>query len=151
MAVRPIRVVPDPVLRETCAPVTAFDPALSDLAQDMLDTMYAAPGRGLAAPQVGVLARVFVMDATWKSGDPTPIVFVNPVIETVADRMATMDEGCLSIPDQLVSVTRPDGVALRWQDVTGRSCSGAFSGFAAACVQHEIDHLNGVLITDDRP
>lgn len=143
-----IRKVPDPVLRQVCAAVTMFDDALEQLAQDMLETMYAAPGRGLAAPQVGVHQRVFVMDATWKEGKPAPMVFVNPEILVQADTVVTQPEGCLSIPDQLIDVTRPDAVTLRWQSLDGAVQEDEFSGFAAACIQHEIDHLDGVLITD---
>jgi len=148
MAVLAIRTVPDPALRQVCAPVTVFDADLMTLANDMLATMYAAPGRGLAAPQIGVLSRIFVMDATWKDGDPTPMVFVNPQVVSASDRLVTQLEGCLSIPDQLIDVARPDGVRLRWQDVSGVDHEADFSGFSAACTQHEIDHLDGVLITD---
>ncbi len=148
MAVLAIRTVPDPVLRQICAPVTMFDADLMTLANDMRETMYAAPGRGLAAPQVGVLSRIFVMDATWKDGDPTPMVFVNPQVVSASDRLVTQPEGCLSIPDQLIDVARPDVVRLYWQDVSGADHEADFSGFSAACTQHEIDHLDGVLITD---
>ena len=148
MAVLPIRKLPDPVLRQVSQPVTAFDDALQALAGDMLDTMYAAPGRGLAAPQVGVLARLFVMDATWKTGTPNPMIFVNPQIVEASDTLATMDEGCLSIPGQIISIARPDRVQVTWQDLAGAAHDGMFDGFAAACTQHEIDHLNGRLITE---
>ena len=91
-----LRLLPDPVLRETCAPVTVFDAALEDIAAEMLAVMYAAPGRGLAAPQVGLTQRIFVMDTTWKTGDPTPMVFINPEIVSTSDETAVNDEGCLS-------------------------------------------------------
>ena len=148
MAVRPIRTTPDPVLRVVCAPVTDFDSDLAALAQDMLDTMYAAPGRGLAAPQIGVSQRLFVMDATWKEGTPAPMIFVNPDVLARSTTLATMEEGCLSIPGDLVAVSRPDQVTLRWQGVDGAWHEETFAGFAAACTQHEIDHLDGFLITD---
>ena len=144
----PIRQVPDDVLRLVCDPVVAFDDDLACLSQDMLATMYAAPGRGLAAPQVGVISRVFVMDVTWKDGTPAPQVFVNPEVIAASDAVVTQDEGCLSIPGDLASVTRPAEVSLRWQGLDGVVQTGSFTGFAAACVQHEIDHLNGILCTD---
>ena len=147
MALRPIVTVPDPVLRAVCAPVTAFDGALAALAVDMFDTMYAAPGRGLAAPQVGLGLRLFVMDAGWKDGAPDPRVFVNPVVTPGPDR-ATGPEGCLSIPDTPCTVTRATTVRVDWQDLTGAPQSGTFDGFAAICIQHEADHLDGILCTD---
>lgn len=146
--VLPIRQVPDAILRRLCTPVAAFDADLAQLHDNMLATMYAAPGRGLAAPQVGVTQRLFVMDVTWKEGTPTPQVFVNPEVLEVSDDVVTQDEGCLSIPGDLVPVTRPASVSLRWQDLDGLTHNGQFSGFSAACVQHEIDHLNGILCTD---
>lgn len=148
MAPRPIRLVPDPVLREPCALVTAFDDDLADLARDMLDTMYAAPGRGLAAPQVGVPLRLVVMDATWKEGHPAPLILVNPEIIWSSNARETYDEACLSIPDRNVSVSRPAEVALRWQGLDGTASEGRFDGFAAVCLQHEVDHLDGILCID---
>ncbi|MDG1863235.1 MAG: peptide deformylase [Yoonia sp.] len=143
-----LRLLPDPVLREVCAPVTAFDAALEDVVAEMLAVMYAAPGRGLAAPQVGLTQRIFVMDTTWKTGDPSPMVFVNPEIVSVSAEMAVHDEGCLSIPDCKSRLARPARVDLRWQDLDGELQVGSFEGFAAACVQHERDHLDGVLCID---
>ena len=148
MAVRPIVLWPDPRLGEVCAPVD--DPgALRDLAQDMLDTMYDAPGRGLAAPQIGVMQRIFVMDTGWKEGAPAPLVCVNPVITDPSETMAERSEGCLSIPGLLTDVTRPDAVTLRWTDLDGASHSARLTGFAATCAQHEMDHLDG-RVTFDR-
>ncbi len=143
-----IRLLPDPILRETCVPVTVFDAALDDVVAEMLAVMYAAPGRGLAAPQVGIDARIFVMDATWKSGDPDPMVFVNPEIVSVSDEVVVNDEGCLSIPDRTCRIARPAVVNMRWQALDGEVQTGAFEGFAAVCVQHERDHLDGVLCID---
>tara|TARA_R110002167_G_scaffold1426_3_gene6732 strand:+ start:22104 stop:22556 length:453 start_codon:yes stop_codon:yes gene_type:complete len=143
-----LRLLPDRVLRAVCKPVTAFDAALEDTVAEMLAVMYAAPGRGLAAPQVGVTRRIFVMDATWKSGDPTPTVFVNPEIVSVSEEIAVTQEGCLSIPDRAVRVARPARVAMRWQDLDGAEQTGMFDGFSAVCVQHERDHLDGVLCID---
>ena len=148
MALRDIRLVPDPVLRVVCDPVLVFDDALRDLTADMLDTMYAAPGRGLAAPQIGVTARVFVMDTTWKDGHPDPLVCVNPEIMATSLDEVVLEEGCLSIPDQTVHVARPAKVSLRWQDTGGVQHLASFEGFGAACVQHELDHLNGIVTFD---
>ena len=150
MAVLPILQAPHVGLSSVAAEVTVFDDALVTLADNMLASMYAATGRGLAAPQVGVLSRVFVMDATWKEAEPSPTVFVNPEIVATSDVMSTMAEGCLSIPGDLIDVTRPDAVTLRWRDVDGGFLEASFDGFEAACVQHEIDHLDGILITDKR-
>ena len=143
-----IRFVPDPVLRAQSAPVTDFDTGLADMAAGMLDAMYAARGRGLAAPQVGVTQRIFVMDTTWKNGAPAPQVFVNPVMVACSDDVAVLQEGCLSIPDRTARVARPAQVTLRWQALDGSSHDAVFTGFAAACVQHELDHLDGILCTD---
>jgi peptide deformylase len=143
-----IRLVPDPVLRVVCAPVTEFDAALAELTTGMLAAMYAAPGRGLAAPQFGVASRVFVMDTTWKDADPTPQIFINPEMVDCADDVAIWEEGCLSIPDRTIRVARPASVTLSWQGVDGAPQTGTFTGFAAACTQHELDHLDGVLCTD---
>lgn len=140
--------VPNPVLRATCDPVRVFDDALIDLAEQMLEVMYEAPGRGLAAPQVGVTKRLFVMDTTWKDDEPTPQAFVNPQIVSVSDEQALGEEGCLSIPGQLCQVRRPVEVTLRYQDLWGEVMLDVFDGFAARCIQHERDHLDGILCTD---
>ena len=150
MAVMPIVQAPDPVLSQVAADVVVFDDALIGLAEDMLATMYAANGRGIAAPQVGVLQRLFVMDAMWKDADPQPVIFVNPEIVSASEEMSTLAEGCLSIAGDLINVTRPASVVVRWRDVDGGFLEASFDGFSAACVQHEIDHLNGILITDKR-
>jgi len=147
MALLPVLQMPDPRLRQTCAVVTQFDAALKQLADDMLETMYAAPGRGLAGPQVGAMLRIFVMDVGWKEGRPSPLVCVNPVIRN-ATGTAINGEGCLSIPDHPVRISRPAVVQLAWQDLAGRACEGFFEGFAATCVQHERDHLDGILCID---
>ena len=138
----------DPVLRAVAAAVTAFDDDLALLVAEMLATMYAAPGRGLAAPQVGVSQRVFFIDTTWKDGDPDPQAFVNPQIIARSKTTATAVEACLSIPDRAFAVTRPIWVDMRWQDIAGDVQQGRFDGVAAICVCHEYDHLEGVLITD---
>ena len=135
---------PDPRLREVCAPVTGD---VADLSRDMLATMYAAPGRGLAGPQVGAMLRLFVMDASWKEGLPDPRVFVNPGIVAVSDETDVAEEGCLSIPGVPRRVRRPVTCTLAFDGPDGRRRED-FAGFAARCVQHEMDHLDGVLILD---
>ena len=144
----PIRLWPDPVLGRVAAAVTAFDADLARLAADMLETMYAAPGRGLAGPQVGVLSRVFVMDVGWKDGDPQPVVAVNPVLSDPSEALEVRGEGCLSLPGLTVEVARPAEVTMDWQDTDGRSHRARLTGFAAVCAQHETDHLDGILTLD---
>ena len=148
MVARAVLTVPNPVLREICTPVESFDQRLSELASDMLESMYEAKGRGLAAPQIGVKDRIFVMDCTWKEGDLTPMVFVNPKILSQSEETSTYEEGCLSIPGQTTFVRRPAEVAVQWQTLAGDARQDQFGGFAATCIQHELDHLNGVLCTD---
>lgn len=146
MAVRPLRFIGDPVLAQICTPVRKFDDALRTLVADMFDTMYAAPGRGLAAPQIGLTDRIFVIDTTWKEGAKTPYAFVNPQITDAAQGTAVGAEGCLSIPDRTFDVRRPQWVDVVWQDVDGRQHSGRFEGIEAICICHELDHLDGKLI-----
>jgi len=148
MTVRPILTWPDDRLTAMCAPVSKADDAVRTLVADMLDTMYAAPGRGLAASQVGVLSRVFVMDPTWKDGTPSPVVCINPEIIAQGDQIATASEGCLSIPGVEVPVDRPTTVRMVWTDLDGHVHDEELSGFAALCAQHELDHLNGVVTLD---
>ena len=138
----------DPMLRAMAEPVVLFDAALAALVEDMFAVMYAAPGRGLAAPQVGVSQRVFVIDTTWKEDEPSPRAFVNPQIMAQADDIATGTEACLSIPGRVFSVARPVWVDLTWRDLDGQPQQGRFDGVEAICICHEFDHLNGVLITD---
>lgn len=139
---------PDPRLRTACSPVGEVTDDIKVLAADMFDTMYATPGRGLAAPQVGVLKRMFVMDATWKDDVRTPEVFVDPQIMSADVKMIEMEEGCLSIPGVMTPVTRPAWVEVCWSDLEGAAHHRRFTGFAAACVQHEIDHLDGIVTLD---
>ncbi len=148
MALRPILLHPDPVLRTRCAPVAGFDAGLRALVADMFETMYDAPGRGLAAPQVGEALRLLVMDTGWKDGASAPQVFVNPVILSGSEAQAVHEEACLSIPGQSSRVRRPATVTLRWQDLDGAVHEGAFDGIGAVCVQHEYDHLDGILCID---
>lgn len=135
---------PDPRLRETCAPADVPD---AGLIENMFETMYTAAGRGLAAPQVGIMTRIFVMDTTWKEGRQAPMVFVNPSITAQGGRQSNQ-EGCLSIADHPVQVERAQWVDLHWSDMNGAAQNARFEGFEAACVCHEIDHLDGRLILD---
>lgn len=147
MAVLPILQWPDPRLSQKCAPVEHEN--LDDLIRDMFDTMYDANGRGLAAPQVGVMKRLFVMDCGWKEGDPTPRAMVNPTIMAAERVPVTGDEGCLSIPGILVPVQRHIAVTVQWTAHDGDIHMDDFDGFEARCIQHEFDHLNGVVTFDN--
>ncbi|TRW99254.1 peptide deformylase [Paracoccus sp. M683] len=149
MTLRPILIHPDPRLKKVAAPIARVTPEIETLAADMLATMYDAPGIGLAAPQVGVSGRIFVMDATRDpEAEPRPIVLINPEIEWASDEKNVYDEGCLSIPDQYAEVTRPAQVRMRWMGLDGKNHSEEFDGLWATCAQHELDHLNGVLFID---
>ena len=143
----PILIHPDPRLKKICAPVPDLSDQLRTLADDMLASMYDAPGIGLAAPQVGVLSRLIVMDCI-KDGDPEPIVMFNPEILASSDDLNTYEEGCLSIPEQFAEVTRPADVRVGWIDRDGNPQERDFDGIWATCVQHEIDHLKGKLFID---
>lgn len=140
---------PDPRLKKVSAPVADVDDALRTLADDMLQTMYEAPGIGLAAPQVGVLQRLIVVDCVKEEGEkPRPLVMFNPEVIAASDEVNTYEEGCLSIPEQYADVTRPTEVEVRWIDRNGAEQTEVFDGLWATCVQHEIDHLNGKLFID---
>lgn len=146
---RDILIHPDPRLKKVCPEVSDLSDDLRRLADDMLETMYAAPGIGLAAPQVGVLSRLIVLDCVKEEGEPPrPIVMFNPVVVAGSDEQGTYEEGCLSIPDVYAEVTRPKEVEVRWFDQNGKEKSEGFGGLWATCVQHEIDHLNGKLFID---
>jgi peptide deformylase len=147
MATLPILRWPDPRLSAVCTPAELSDD-LRVLAADMLETMYAAPGRGLAAPQVGHLVRLFVMDVTWKEGVRAPQVFLNPEIVALLGERVVGPEGCLSIPGPVTDVERSAAVQLRWTDFDGEVNEAVLTGFAAICVQHEYDHLDGILMLD---
>lgn len=149
MAIRPILIHPDPRLKTVANPVETFDAGLKTLADDMLETMYDAPGIGLAAPQVGVLSRILVMDCVKdEDEEPRPMVLVNPVIEEASEEKRVYEEGCLSIPEQYAEVERPDWVTVSWKTLDGAEARERFEGLWATCVQHEIDHLDGKLFID---
>ena len=149
MAIRPILTWPDPRLSQPCAPIGPEQVAA--LAADLLDTMYAAPGRGLAAPQLGQLCRLFVMDTTWKEAAPCPRVIANPEILWRSDEVAAGPEGCLSIPGITAEVTRAKAIRLRWQDAQGAVQDEVLTGMEAICAQHEYDHLDGIVTFDRLP
>ena len=145
----PIILHPDPRLKKTCAPVPDLSDDLRTLATNMLETMYDAPGIGLAAPQVGVMSRLIVLDCVKDENEPSrPMVMFNPEILSFSDDTNVYEEGCLSIPDQFADVTRPETVKVGWLDETGTPREEEFDGLWSTCVQHEIDHLNGKLFID---
>ena len=148
MAIRPILVLPDARLRAVADPVDKIDDDVKKLAKDMLDTMYAAPGIGLAAPQVGALQRVVVMDLAKEGTPPDPIVMINPEILKFSDETVVTEEGCLSIPDLYYEVERPAEVTVRYTDLEGNTVTKEATDRLAICVQHELDHLDGVLYID---
>ena len=146
---RKILIHPDPRLKKICAPVDDLSDALRLLADDMLETMYDAPGIGLAAPQVGVLSRLIVLDCIKEEGaPPQSMAMFNPTVIATSDETNTYDEGCLSIPEQYGEVTRPAEVEVAWMDRDGRAQQQVFDKLWATCVQHEIDHLDGKLFID---
>jgi peptide deformylase len=148
MAVRDILILPDPRLRLVSQPIGAVDAEIRCLVEDMFETMYKAPGIGLAAIQIGVPKRVITMDLAKKDEGKKPQVFINPeILSTSADR-STYEEGCLSIPEYYEEVERPSEVKIRYLDLEGAVQELEAGGLLATCVQHEIDHLNGVLFID---
>ena len=143
----PILRWPDPRLKKLCDPVAGVSDDIRRLADDMLETMYDAPGVGLAAPQVGVMKRLLVMDCI-KDGPPEPMVLINPEVTWTSEDLNIYEEGCLSIPDQYADVKRPAEVQVRWLGLDGQVQERQFAGLWATCVQHEIDHLDGKLFID---
>lgn len=154
MAILPIIEVPDPGLRRISAPVAEVTDDIRALIADMFETMYAAPGIGLAAIQVDVPLRILVMDLgdgpAGADGQPgrNPRVFINPELLEPADERNVYNEGCLSVPDQYAEVERPSTIRARWLDEQGRSHDERLDGLTATCLQHEMDHLNGILFID---
>jgi peptide deformylase len=148
MALRDILVIPDPVLRKPSAPVLVFDDRLDALVADMFETMYEAPGIGLAAIQIGVPLRVVTIDLAKNDAPKAPKVFVNPEIVWSSEETGVYEEGCLSIPEYYEEVERPARVRVRHLDETGTPRETEAEGLLATCLQHEIDHLNGVLFID---
>ena len=145
----PILIHPDPRLKKQCAPVPDLSDELRTIADNMLETMYDAPGIGLAAPQIGELKRLFVLDCVKEEGEAAkPLIMFNPEIVAASDETNVYEEGCLSIPEQYAEVTRPKVVDVRWIDRDGNEQTDTFDGLWATCFQHELDHLNGKLFID---
>lgn len=146
---RKILLYPDPRLKKQAAPVADLSDELRMLADDMLQTMYDAPGVGLAAPQVGILQRLVVLDCVkGETESPRPLIMFNPEIVSASDDTSVYEEGCLSLPEQFADVTRPAEVEVRWIDQNGIEQQEVFDGLWATCAQHEIDHLDGKLFID---
>ena len=153
MTVLTILEVPDPGLRAVASPVSEVDDSIRATLADMFETMYAARGIGLAAIQVGIEKRLVVIDLQEpeeEGGEPVrkPVAFVNPELLWVSDELAVYNEGCLSIPEQYAEVARPARCRVKWLDGDGKPHEQEMDGLMATCIQHEIDHLNGVLFTD---
>jgi peptide deformylase len=148
MALREILIVPDPILKKVSARVDVVDDELRALMDDMLETMYAAPGIGLAAIQVGVPKRVIVMDLAREGEEAAPQYFVNPEILWASEETAPYEEGCLSVPEIYDEVERPAHVKLRYLNYRGETVEEDAEGLYAVCIQHEMDHLDGVLFID---
>lgn len=151
MALLPIITAPDPRLKTVSEPVAEVDDEIRALVSDMFETMYDAPGIGLAAIQVGIQKRILVMDVIGKDskeGDPQPIAIINPEITWVSDDDAVYEEGCLSVPQHYADVVRPAEVKVNYLDLDGEQQELHADGLLATCVQHEMDHLDGILFVD---
>ncbi len=149
MTIRAILIHPDPRLKTVAPEIGTPTDEIRDLAADMFETMYDAPGIGLAAPQLGVLKRLLVMDCVKEEGAaPRPMALIDPVVEWSSEETSTYEEGCLSIPEQYADVERPAEVEVSWTDLDGNRQRDRFADLWAVCVQHEIDHLNGRLFID---
>lgn len=148
MTVKPLVILPDPILRQVSKPVERVDEGVRRLAGDMLDTMYDAPGIGLAAIQVGEPLRMLVIDLAKEGDEPQPQVYLNPEVLASGDERSVYEEGCLSIPDYYAEVERPAMVRVAYTDLLGKRQEEEAVGLLATCLQHEIDHLNGVLFID---
>jgi len=148
MAILPIITAPDPRLKRIADPVTEVDDDIKRLMDDMLETMYNAPGIGLAAPQVGLLKRVIVVDVAREGEDPAPYCMADPTLQWVSDHDATYEEGCLSLPEHYADVARPAEIRMTYLDRGNRRRELSAEGLLATCLQHEMDHLEGILFVD---
>jgi len=148
MAIMPIIIAPDPRLKVKCEPVEEVTPELVKLMDDMLDTMYAAPGIGLAAPQVGVTKRILVADVCKEDDKREPRRLINPEIVWASEELFEYEEGCLSLPEQYSEVERPKQVRIKYLDEHGQEQEIEAEGLLAVCLQHEMDHLEGILFVD---
>ena len=148
MALRKILTEPNKVLREKSLEVESVDKDLQNLMDDMLETMYAAPGIGLAAIQIGIPKRIIVLDISYKEGKKNPMYFVNPEIIEKSNKNSTYEEGCLSVPGQFAEIDRPDKCHIKYLDYFGQHKEMKAEGMLATCIQHEMDHLEGILFID---
>ena len=148
MAIKPIQFVPDPVLRKSALPVENITDKTLQLLDDMAETMYDAPGIGLAGPQIGELKRLIVMDCSRDDEKSELWQMINPEVIELSEDNSTLEEGCLSIPGHTAEVSRPDWIKLRFTDIKGKEQQIKAEGLLAACIQHEIDHLDGILLID---
>ena len=148
MAIKPIQFVPDPVLRKSALPVENITDKTLQLLDDMAETMYDAPGIGLAGPQIGELKRLIVMDCSRDDEKSELWQMINPEVIELSEDNTSLEEGCLSIPGHTAEVSRPDWIKLRFTDIKGKEQQIKAEGLLAACIQHEIDHLNGILFID---
>lgn len=148
MATLPIIIAPDPRLKVKCTPIDKVDAEIATLMTDMLETMYLAPGIGLAAPQVGVTKRIIVIDASGKDDDPRPIKMANPKLLSVSEELWAYEEGCLSLPDHYAEVERPARIRVGYIDENNEPQELEAGELLATCIQHEMDHLEGTLFVD---
>ena len=150
MTIKKIITVPDPILKEVSEPINKVDSKTQSLLDDMLETMYEAPGIGLAAVQVGIPLRLVVIDVSWnkEDGNKDPKFLINPKIVSKSEKLSSYEEGCLSIPDQYAEIERPAECHINYLDYEGKNKNLKAEGLLATCIQHEIDHLDGVLFID---
>ncbi len=148
MAKKKILILPDPTLRKISEPISKIDSLIKKLMDDMLETMYAAPGIGLAAVQIGVLKRAIVIDLSKENEKKNPLFLINPKITFKSKELVSYEEGCLSIPNQFAEVKRPKQCKINFLDYNGKEKEISAEGLLATCIQHEIDHLNGILFID---
>ena len=148
MSKKKILTLPDPILRKTSEPVEKINKTIKNLMDDMLETMYAAPGIGLAAVQIGILKRIIVIDLSKEGEKKKPIFIVNPEIISKSSDLVSYEEGCLSIPNQFAEVERPNTCKIKFLDYEGNNKELEAKGLLSTCIQHEIDHLNGILFID---
>ncbi len=145
---RKILIEPDPILRKKCEPLEKVDTDIKKLMQDMLETMYDAPGIGLAAIQIGILKRLIVIDISKDEKKREPLFLINPVILKRSKKTSTYEEGCLSLPGQFAEIERPAECLLKYIDLSGKEKELKAEGLLSTCIQHEVDHLNGILFID---
>jgi peptide deformylase len=148
MTIKKILIEPDPILRKKCQSIEKVDSYVKKLIDDMFETMYEAPGIGLAAVQVGILKRVIVLDISKNEEKKNPICLINPEITFRSKKKSTYEEGCLSLPGQFAEVERPKECHLKYLDYNGKSKDLKADGLLATCIQHEVDHLEGILFID---